>query len=177
MSTDGEARPAARLTVLTGPSGTGRGGVARLVRARLPSVWVPVPVTTRPAGPGETQGVDRHFVDAGDFDRMVAAGQLLEWTRIGSYRRGLPREPVRARLAAGRPVLLPLDLPGALALRATVPDVRLILLVPPGHRPDPTVTAVAEHTVRHDHTGRAVTELVGLLGSSLLAPAQPPSRG
>ncbi|SCF32154.1 guanylate kinase [Micromonospora mirobrigensis] len=148
-----------------------------LVRARLPSVWVPVPATTRPAGPGESEGVDRHFVDARDFDRMVAAGQLLEWTRIGPYRRGVPREPVRSRLAAGQPVLLPLDLPGALALRAAVPDARLILLLPPGHRPDPTVTAAAAHTVRHDHTGRAVAELVGLLGYSLLAPAQPPSRG
>ncbi|MBY8875282.1 guanylate kinase [Micromonospora sp. PLK6-60] len=164
MSTDGEARPAARLTVLTGPSGAGRDGVVGLVRARLSAVWVPVPATTRPPHPGEVDGVDRCFLAPADFDRMIATEQLLEWTRFGAYRRGVPREPLRARLAAGTPVLLPLDLPGALAVRAGLPGVRLVLLVPPGHRADPAVTDAAEHTLTHDLTGRVVDELVGLLG-------------
>ncbi|MGC5019485.1 guanylate kinase [Micromonospora sp. DT47] len=176
MSTDDEARPAARLTVLSGPSGAGRGGVVELVRARSPSVWVPVPVTTRPPRPGESDGVDRLFRDPADFDRMVAAGELLEWSRVGPYRRGTPREPLRTRLAEGRPVLLPLDLPGALAVRATVPDVRLVLLVPPGGRPDPAVATIG-HTVTNDLIERVVDELVTLLDSSYLAPARPRLRG
>ncbi|MBQ0894682.1 guanylate kinase [Micromonospora sp. U56] len=177
MSTDDEARPAARLTVLAGPSGTARESVVELVRARSPSVWVPVPVTTRPRRPDEVDGVDRRFVDPVGFDRMVAAGELLEWSRIGGHRRGTPREPLRSRLADGRPVLLPLDLPGALAVREALPDVRLVLLTPPGHRPDPAVRAAVGHTVVHDLTERVVAELVGLLGSSYLAPAQPRLRG
>ncbi|MEH0985664.1 guanylate kinase [Micromonospora sp. CPCC 205556] len=177
MSTDDEARPAARLTVLTAPSGAGLGGVVELVRARSPSVWVPVPATTRPRRPGERHGVDRLFCAPAEFDRMIAAEELLEWSRIGAYRRGTPRAPLRARLAQGRPVLLPLDLPGALAVRVGWPDVPLVLLVPSRHRPDPAVVAAVGHTVAHDLTERAADELVGLLGSSYLAPAQPRLRG
>ncbi|MFE9201593.1 guanylate kinase [Micromonospora sp. NPDC007230] len=177
MSTDDEARPAARLTVLTGPSGAGRCSVVEQVRARFPLVWVPVVATTRPPCPGEVDGVDRLFLDPARFDRMIAADELLEWSRIGPYRRGVPREGVRSRLAEGRPVLLPLDLPGALAVRAAVPDPQLVLLAPPGHRPDPAVAAALTHAVAHDRTERAADELVGLLGSSFLAPAQPRPSG
>lgn len=117
--------------------------------------------------------MDRLFLDPAAFDRLIAADELLEWSRLGPYRRGVPRQGVRARLAEGRPVLLPLDLPGALAVRAVVPDARLVLLVPPAYRPDPAVAAAFAHAVRHDRTERAAGELVGLLGSSFLAPAQP----
>ncbi|MFF3866637.1 guanylate kinase [Micromonospora sp. NPDC001898] len=177
MRTDDEARPAARLTVLAGPSGAGVGSVVELFRARSPSVWTPVPATTRPRRAGERDGVDRLFLDPAEFDRLIAAGRLLEWTRVGPYARGTPAGPVIARLAAGRPVLLPLDLRGALAVRAALPDVRLVLLAPPGWRPEPAVAAVAEHVVAHDLTGQAVDGLVGLLGSSFPAPAQPRLRG
>ncbi|GHJ15799.1 MULTISPECIES: guanylate kinase [unclassified Micromonospora] len=177
MSTDDEARSAARLTVLSGPSGAGRGSVVEQVRARLASVRVPVVATTRPPRPGERDGVDRLFLDPVGFDRLIAADELLEWCRIGPYRRGVPRAHVRSPLAQGRPVLLPLDLAGALAVRAVVPEARLVLLTPPAYRADPVVAAAFAHAVAHDRTERAAAELVGLLGSSFLAPARPPPRG
>ncbi|MET7835906.1 guanylate kinase [Micromonospora sediminicola] len=177
MSTDDEARSAARLTVLSGPSGAGRGSVVELVRARLASVWVPVVATTRPPRPGERDGVDRLFLDPAGFDRLIAAGELLEWCRIGPYRRGVPRAGVWTRLAQGRPVLLSLDLAGALTVRAVAPQARLVLLAPPAYRADPAVAALFTHAVAHDRTERAATELVGLLGSSFLAPARPPPGG
>ncbi|MGW4500796.1 guanylate kinase [Micromonospora sp. NPDC004336] len=177
MSTDDEARPAARLTVLTGPSGSGTESVVERVRARSPSVWVPVPATTRPRREGELDGVDRLFLAPAEFDRMVAAGELLEWSRAGPFRRGTPAEPVRSRLAAGQPVLLGLDLPGALLVRSALPDARLVLLHPPGLVPPTATLAAFDHTVAHDLADRVVDELVGLSGSSFLAPARPRLRG
>ncbi|MGK5673019.1 guanylate kinase [Micromonospora sp. URMC 106] len=177
MSTDDEARPAARLTVLTGPSGSGTESVVECVRARSPSVWVPVPATTRPRREGELDGVDRLFLTPAEFDRMVAAGELLEWSRAGPHRRGTPDEPVRSRLAAGQPVLLGLDLPGALLVRAALPDARLVLLHPPGAVLPTSTLAAFDHTVAHDLTDRVADELVGLSGSSFLAPARPRPRG
>ncbi|MCM0678289.1 guanylate kinase [Micromonospora phytophila] len=177
MSTDDEARPAARLTVLAGTSGSGRESVVELVRARSPSVWTPVPATTRPRREHEVHGVDRLFLAPAEFDRLVAAGELLEWSRAGPHRRGTPSGPLRSRLAAGQPVLLGLDLPGALLARAALPDTRLVLLHPPGVVPPPATLAAFELTVAHDLTERVVDKLVGLFGSSFLAQARPRVRG
>ncbi|MEU4680561.1 guanylate kinase [Micromonospora sp. NPDC023737] len=177
MSTEGAARPAVWLTVLAGPSGMGRESVVELVRARSPAVWRPVPATTRPRRDGEVDGVDRVFLTPAGFDRLIATGGLLEWSRAGPYRRGTPYEPLRSRLAAGQLVLLPLDIPGALAVRERLADTRLVLLGPPGHRPDPAVAAAFELALTHDLTDRVADELVGFLGSSYPTPAGPRVRG
>ncbi|MFJ6166345.1 guanylate kinase [Micromonospora orduensis] len=177
MSTDDEARPAARLTVLAGPSGSGRESVVELVRARSPSVWIPVQATTRPRREREVDGVDRVFLAPAEFDSRVAAGELLEWSRAGPHRRGTPYPPLRARLDTGQPVLLPIDLRGAALIRARLPDARLVLLSPPGQPPDAAVAARFDHALTHDHTERVVDELVGLLGSSYPDPAWSRVRG
>lgn len=177
MSTDDEARPAARLTVLAGPSGSGRESVVELVRACFPSVWIPVPATTRPRREPETDGEDRIFLAPAEFERRVAAGDLLEWSRIGAYRRGTLYPPLHARLNAGQQVLLPLDVTGAQLVRARLPDARLVLLVPPGRRPRTTGTTAFTHTLTHDRTDRVVDELVGLLGSTYPDPAWSRVRG
>src|SRR6266705_2287117 len=70
---DDDARPAARLTVLSGPSGVGKDSVIELIRARSPWVWLSVSVTTRPKRDYETDGVHYHFVDRAEFQRMTEA--------------------------------------------------------------------------------------------------------
>ncbi|SCL33837.1 guanylate kinase [Micromonospora nigra] len=177
MSLDDEARPAARLTVLAGASGAGTESVVELVRARSPSVWTSVPVTTRPRRPHEVDGVHRHFLTPVEFDRRLAAGELLEWSRLGTHRRGTPVGPLRERLRVAQPVLLPLDLTGALLVRAALPNACLVLLHPPGRIPRAARDAGFDHAVPHDLTERAAAELIGFLGSSFLAPARPRPRG
>ncbi len=140
-------------------------------------MWTPIPATTRPRRDAEVDGVDRVFLAPAEFDRQVAAGELLEWSWIGPHRRGTPYLPLRARLDSGQPALLPLDLPGARLVRARLPDTRLVLLSPPGHRPDPALAAVVDHILTHDRTDRVVEELVGLLGSSYPDPAWSRVRG
>ncbi|MEH1013371.1 guanylate kinase [Micromonospora sp. CPCC 206060] len=171
MSLDDGARPAARLTVLTGPSGSGRGGVVALVRARFPSVWLPVPATTRPRCPDEPTDA-RVFVSRPLFERMIRDGELVEWGEYGGHLYGTPWTPIARRLHAGRPVLLCLDAEGAAQVRARVPQTRVVRLDPqpgaaPGSEPDTGVVLVS------DLPERAVADLVGLLGSSFLTPAQP----
>lgn len=120
-----------RLTVLSGPSGVGKGSVVKVLRARHPRVWLSVSVTTRAPRPGETDGVEYSFIDQAEFDRMVAAGELLEFdTHMGaSY--GTPRRPVERELARGNPVLLEIDLFGARQVRAQMPEAQLVFLAPP----------------------------------------------
>jgi guanylate kinase len=121
----------ARLVVLAGPSGVGKGSVIAAVRRLHPEVWVSVSVTTRPPRDGERDGVEYRFVDQAEFDRMVAAGELLEHDAHLSACYGTPRAPVEERLAAGLPALLEIDLQGARQVRATMPDALLVFLAPP----------------------------------------------
>lgn len=122
----------ARLVVLAGPTAVGKGTVAAAVRDRHPDVWISVSATTRPARPGEVDGVHYHFVTEADFDRMVADGDLLEWAVVhGAARYGTPRGPVEAALADGRPALLEIDLQGARQVKATMPDALFVFLKPP----------------------------------------------
>ena len=118
--------------VLAGPTAVGKGTVAAAVRDRYPEVWVSVSVTTRPPRPGEVDGVHYHFVTEAEFDRLVAADELLEWAVVhGRHRYGTPRRPVEEALAAGRPALLEIDLAGARQVRAKVPDALFVFLKPP----------------------------------------------
>lgn len=94
-------------------------------------MWLSVSVTTRPPRPGETDGVQYYFVDDAEFDRLVAAGELLEWAEFAGNRYGTPRRPVAQRLAAGVPTLLEIDLQGARQIRAAMPAALLVFLAPP----------------------------------------------
>jgi guanylate kinase len=121
-----------RLVVLAGPTAVGKGTVAACVRRRHPDIWISVSVTTRPARPGEIDGVHYHFVSDEEFDRLVAEDGLLEWAVVHSAARyGTPRAQVEQHLAAGTPALLEIDLQGARQVRASMPDALMCFLKPP----------------------------------------------
>ena len=122
-----------RLIVLAGPSGVGKSSVVRILRRVLPELWFSVSVTTRDPRPGEVDGEDYHFVTSDEFDRMIDAGELLEWASVhgGLHRSGTPAEPVERALEQGRPVLLELDLAGARAVRVSKPEAKLVFMAPP----------------------------------------------
>jgi len=124
-------RPDPRLTVLSGPSGVGKSSVIAEIRRQHPEVWLSVSVTTRRPRPGETDGVEYHFVDDAEFAALVEAGALLEHAVFAGYSYGTPRAPVEARLAAGLPALLEIDLQGARQVKAVLPDVFRVFLTPP----------------------------------------------
>ena len=195
-----DARPAARLTVLSGPSGVGKDSVIELIRARSPWVWLSVSVTTRPMRDYEVDGVHYYFATRTQFERMIAAGELLEWAEFAGNLYGTPRGAVLARLREGQPVLLKIDLQGARQVRAAMPEAQLVFLAPPsvaelrrrligrGTDDEDTIRRRLEHadeelaaesefdvTIVNDFVERAADELVGLLGSPLLTPAQPHS--
>ena len=120
-----------RLTVLSGPSGVGKGTVVAAVRDMYPHIWVSVSCTTRQPRPGETEGVEYRFVDRPTFASMIERGELLEYDEHFGNIYGTPREPVIEHLAAGIPTLLEIELHGARQVRAAMPDAQLVFLKPP----------------------------------------------
>lgn len=177
-----------RLTVLSGPSGVGKGTVARKVRELYPQVWVSVSCTTRLPRPGETDGVEYWFVSRERFAELVAAGELLEHAEYGGNLYGTPRAPVLERIAAGHAPLLEIDPQGARQVRAAMPDAQLVFLAPPswpelerrltgrGTETDAAIAARLEQaraelaaadefdvTIVNDDVARAAKELVGLI--------------
>ncbi|MFZ1576968.1 MAG: guanylate kinase [Nostocoides sp.] len=121
-----------RLTVLAGPTAVGKGSVAAYIREHVPTIWLSVSVTTRAPRPDEVNGVHYHFVDDGAFERMRAAGELLEWAVVhGAAKYGTPKGPVLEALARGRSPLLEIDLDGARQVRASMPEALFVFLEPP----------------------------------------------
>ena len=110
----------------------GKGTIVRDLVARDPEgLSLSVSVTTRAPRPAEVDGVDYFFVDDDAFDRMIRAGELLEWAEIVGHRSGTPRGFVEDRLAAGRDVVLEIDVVGASQIRDRVPGSVLIFVEPP----------------------------------------------
>ena len=120
-----------RLTVLSGPSGVGKGTVVEAVRRRYPHIWVSVSVTTRPPRPGEREGVHYRFVTRAEYDALVRSGQLLEHAEFAGHGYGTPRRPVEEHLERGAPCLLEIELLGARQVRAADPGAQLVFLEPP----------------------------------------------
>jgi guanylate kinase len=119
------------LTVLSGPSGVGKGTVVAEVRQAHPEVWVSVSCTTRLPRPGERHGVQYNFVTREQFLSMIDTGELLEYAEFAGNLYGTPRRPVLDRLAAGVPTLLEIELQGARQVRAAMPEAYLVFLAPP----------------------------------------------
>lgn len=103
------------------------------LRELYPELWFSVSATTRARRPGEVDGLDYHFVSDAEFDRMIAADELLEWADIhgGTHRSGTPRGPIEDRIGAGRPALVELDLNGARTVRKVLPEALLVFIRPP----------------------------------------------
>lgn len=103
----------------------------REVLERRPDIHLSISATTRPARPGERDGVDYHFVPESEFVAMREAGQFLEWAEVYGNFYGTPRGPVEAAQAVGRDVIAELDIQGALMVKRARPDSVLIFIEPP----------------------------------------------
>ncbi|WP_414601920.1 guanylate kinase [Micrococcus sp.] len=120
------------VTVLAGPTAVGKGTVSAYIRDHYPEVWLSVSATTRQARPGEVDGVHYFFTTPEEFDGLVERDEMLEWAVVhGRNRYGTRRDRVAEAVAAGRHVLLEIDLQGARQVRRTLPDATFVFLAPP----------------------------------------------
>jgi guanylate kinase len=121
------------VVVLSGPSAVGKSTVVGCLRERIPDLCFSVSATTRAPRPGEVDGIDYHFVTPEKFQRLIEADALLEWADIhgGLHRSGTPAAAVRDAASSGHPVLIEVDLAGARAVKAALPEAITVFLAPP----------------------------------------------
>jgi guanylate kinase len=120
------------LVVLSSPSGAGKSTISRMLMNSDAEVTMSVSATTRPKRPGETDDVDYHFVDDEEFQRMISAGDFVEWAPVFGHRYGTPKNPVKAALREGRDILFDIDWQGTQQLQAAMgEDLVTIFILPP----------------------------------------------
>ncbi len=174
--------------VITGPSGVGKGTLIRALRELVPELELSTSATTRSERPGETDGVDYHFLGRAEFDRRVAAGDFLEHATYSGNHYGTLRGEVAERNDRGAPVVLEIEVQGARQIRAAMPEAVQIFIAPPdpadlrrrlearGTDDEATIAArleVAEeelaaqeefpHIVVNDDVDRAAAELAAIV--------------
>jgi guanylate kinase len=121
----------AKVFVITGPSGVGKGTLIATLLERVPGLELSVSATTRAPREGEADGRDYHFLSPEEFDRRVEARDFLEFATYSGNRYGTLRSEVERRLAAGRSVVLEIEVQGARQVRAAMRESVQVFIAPP----------------------------------------------
>jgi guanylate kinase len=129
--TEGTRMGTGKLIVLTGPSGVGKGTLLRSLVERHPELYLSTSATTRAPRIGEIDGKNYFFLSRTAFERLIAAGELLEWAEFAGNFYGTPRQPVEEQIRQGRWVILEIELEGARQIRQHFPEALRIFILPP----------------------------------------------
>jgi guanylate kinase len=121
----------ARVFVITGPSGVGKGTLIRGLMERIPELELSVSATTRGPRPGEEDGVDYHFLTPEEFDRRIAEEDFVEHADYAGRRYGTLRSELDRRVSDGVPVVLEIEVQGARQVRAAMPEAVQVFIAPP----------------------------------------------
>ena len=119
------------LTVLTGPSGVGKGTIVRKILDNHSDVWLSISATTRQPRFGEIDGEHYFFLDKKNFQEIVDSEGFLEWASFSNIFYGTPKKIVKEKIKQGTIVLLEIELEGARQIRKSFPNALQIFIAPP----------------------------------------------
>ncbi len=119
------------LIVVSGFSGSGKGTIMKELLKRYDNYALSISATTRKPREGEAEGREYFFKTREEFEKMIAKDELIEYARYVNNYYGTPKAYVEEQLAAGRDVILEIELQGALKIKDRFPDALLLFVTPP----------------------------------------------
>lgn len=119
------------LIVISGPSGCGKGTIAKKLKETNKSVWYSISMTSRSPRPGEENGIDYFFVTREEFENRVKEGKLLEWAEYNGNYYGTPKDKLDEMRNKGYDVFLEIEIQGALQIKELITDALFIFIMPP----------------------------------------------
>ena len=119
-----------RIIIVSGPSGVGKSTICKEVIART-GAFLSISATTRPKSDMEVDGDDYRFFTEQDFEKLIEAGQLLEYAEVFGNLYGTPKDAVKKALAEGKNVILEIDVQGTRKVKEIYPDAVMIFILPP----------------------------------------------
>mgnify|MGYP000605119327 CR=1 FL=1 len=119
------------LVVVSGFSGSGKGTVMKRLMEKYDNYALSVSVTTRNPRPGEKDGEAYFFRTKEEFEQLIREDGLIEYAQYVENYYGTPRKYVEEQLAAGKDVILEIEIQGALKVREKRPDTLLLFVTPP----------------------------------------------
>lgn len=120
-----------KLFVIVGPSGVGKGTILGETLKRLTGIKYSVSATTRPARPGEVDGVNYNFFSKDKFKKLIENEELLEWAEFANNYYGTYEKTVKDTLEEGTDIILEIEIQGALQIKKKMPEAIMILILPP----------------------------------------------
>ncbi len=119
------------IVVISGPSGVGKGTICKELVKRLDDACLSVSVTTRQRTPKEVEGKDYWFVGRDEFQRRIEKGLLLEHAEVFGNFYGTPKDKVDEAIAAGKVVILEIDVQGGKQIKKLYPDTVMVFILAP----------------------------------------------
>lgn len=119
------------LIVISGPSGAGKGTICSNIRGEMPNLVYSVSMTTREPRVGEKEGINYFFRTKEEFEQLIREDGLIEYAQYVENYYGTPRKYVEEQLAAGKDVILEIEIQGAMKIREKFPDTLLVFVCPP----------------------------------------------
>ena len=117
--------------IVSGPSGAGKSTLVKALMARVPGLALSISSTTRAPRPGEQDGCEYLFVDAAEFARRRERDEFAEWAEVHGALYGTARAPLDDAIAAGRDMLLDIDVQGARHLKRSYKEAAVAVMVFP----------------------------------------------